>query len=78
MYNLLNQIIDLEKNSIFAQLLPLFLTHPETRGSLPVSSGKYSLALVPTIGILYITFPVGGAYLNQAASSSFCSLSISR
>ena len=57
-------------SAVFSQLLPLFLTHPDTNGSLHVSSEKYNFALVPTIGILYIVFPVGGAYLNHAASLS--------
>ena len=46
---------------VFAHELPLFLTHPVTTGSFPLSSGKYSFALVPATGMEYIIFPVGGA-----------------
>ncbi|MCB2355557.1 hypothetical protein [Clostridium estertheticum] len=52
-------------------VLSAVLAHPVTIGSSQVSLGKYKLALVPTIGIEYITFPVGGAYGNHEALSLF-------
>ncbi|MNF84813.1 hypothetical protein D3C84_671930 [compost metagenome] len=63
---------------VLAQSPPLRRTLPITIAFPPVASGRYKLACVPTCGMQYITFPVGGANGYQFAFAIDCSLSISR